>query len=61
MVKHIQTIRRQKRVLSGFDHFVGLTLKGITLKRVDYVDMMNMSYAKINHLMSASSKRSYVL
>ena len=29
MVKHTQTIRRQKRVLSVFDHFVGLALKGL--------------------------------
>ena len=32
MVKHIQTIRRQKLTicLSVFDHFVGLALKGFT-------------------------------
>ena len=31
MAKHIQTIRRQKptNCLSVFDHFVGLTLKGL--------------------------------
>ena len=31
MVKHIQTIRRQKptNCLSVFDHFVGLALKGL--------------------------------
>ena len=33
MVKQTQTIRRQKPTngLSVFDHFVGLTLKGLTL------------------------------
>ena len=34
MVKHTQTIRRQKptNCLNVFDHFVELTLKGITKK-----------------------------
>ena len=33
MVKHTQTIRRQEpeNFLSVFDHFVGLTLKGLKL------------------------------
>ena len=33
MVKHIQTIRRQKptNCLSVFDHFVGLALKGLSV------------------------------
>ena len=33
MAKHIQTIRRQQRTncLSVFDHFVGLTLKGLSI------------------------------
>ena len=33
MVKHTQTIRRQKATncLSVFDHFVGLALKGLTM------------------------------
>ena len=36
MVKHTQTIRRQKptNCLSLFDHYVGLTLKGL-IKGVD--------------------------
>ena len=35
MVKHIQTIRRQKptNCVSVFDNFVGLALKGLTLQR----------------------------
>ena len=34
MVKHIQTIRRllPKNCLSVFDHFVGLALKGLTIR-----------------------------
>ena len=35
MVKHTQIIRRQKLVncLSVFDHFVGLALKGLRLRK----------------------------
>ena len=34
MVKHTQTIRRQQATnyLSVFDHFVGLTLKGLNIR-----------------------------
>ena len=34
MVKHTQTIRRQQQTncLSVFDHFVGFTLKGLTVR-----------------------------
>ena len=32
MIKHTQTIRRLTNCLSVFDHFVGLALKGLTIK-----------------------------
>ena len=40
MVKHAQTIRRQKAIncLSVFDHFVGLALKGLIV-----VSLLQMS------------------
>ena len=38
MVKHVQTIRRMllTNCLGVFDHFAGLTLKGLNLNQSDY-------------------------
>ena len=49
MVKHIETIRRQKptNCLSVSDHFVGLTLKGLTAsKQDDLKNNLNISNLK---------------
>ena len=45
MVEHTQTIRRQfvDECLSVFDHFVGLTLKGLSC-----IDLTKSSYSKRN-------------
>ena len=61
MVKHTQTIRRQKptNCLSVFDHFVGLALKGLKVQspiqcsiRIDtvryYVILVNVNVSEIN-------------
>ena len=63
MVKHIQTIRRQKppNCLSVFDHFVKLALKGLSLS-FRAVGTLELIYAiKCNKSMQFWTLRFYVL
>ena len=46
MVKHIQTIRRflPTNCLNVFDHFVGLTLKGLKALEAFTTEHLNVNY-----------------
>ena len=52
MVKHSQTIRRQQptNCLSVFDHFVRLTLKGLSNRVVKNFQFISVAYASFGSL-----------